>query len=134
MLHKKFLDEVLENGSGISLSHGKIQIEGFCQTHGFPPPASCQGKSVFRENVTINPSCSGSTVDNSTVAVGDDAPLDCGDRICINPGASSATKTVTDRCPGCNGKKQIDNFTTNGDCKLNSDFVQGKVPTIKLLD
>jgi hypothetical protein len=132
MLKSIFKSQVDLNGSGTSATHGNIQPEGFCLNR-VPPPSACQGRDVYRQNTKITPHCGGD-LSNSTVAVGDGGALACGDNIFLaGAGAGHGiSKTVTDRCPACTGKKQIDNFTTDGRCTNIIDL--GNFVTIKLLN
>ncbi len=127
-----FKRQVDLNGSGRSVGHGNVQPEGDCSN---PPGALCQGRSVYRANTTIRPSCSGGTLGNNTVAVGDGGPVACGDRIVLiglGRTRGGTVKTATDRCPACTGRRQIDNYTTDGRCTGVPDL--GNFITIKLLD
>ncbi|MBA3707643.1 MAG: hypothetical protein H0W83_02340 [Planctomycetes bacterium] len=128
---RSFLDL---NGSGTTPDHGMVQPEAFCITkknlQKFPPPPECVGDPTYRGNTQPKTKCEG-VATGSTVAVGDNGKLKCGDTICIDPGGSKLHKTVNDRCPACTGKKQIDNFTTAGTCGNINDL--GNFVTIKLL-
>jgi hypothetical protein len=68
-------------------------------------------------------------VNDSTVARGDDAGLSCGDQVLI---VGVGIKTVTDRCPACTGRQQLDNYTTQPACSAGSIGDLGNFQTIQL--
>jgi hypothetical protein len=110
-LPSDFISQVNLNGSGTTTSFGLVQIDAFCpQTTGAPNDAP--GKT-FRQT-TLQTACGNSSVDDTTVAAClKDPPLDCGDQVFIH---GVGIKTVTDNCPGCCGRAQLDNFTTLSGC------------------
>lgn len=82
------------------------------------------------------PSCgAGYSVGDGTVAKGDDAPLVCGDEVLIvglgGPNAA-VVKSVTDRCPACTGRLQLDNYTTREACQRGAIPDLGTFRTIRL--
>lgn len=58
-------------------------------------------------------------------------PLGCGDQVLtVGLGSGAGTvKTLTDSCPACNGKSQIDNYNTSNACALSS---LGNFQTIRI--
>ena len=71
-------------------------------------------------------------LDHTTVVISPGHPhLDCGDKICIDPGGQELTKTATDKCPGC-AEKQCDNYTTDPRCTGITDL--GDFNTLKLIE
>ncbi len=128
MLRNDFISQSWLNGSGITINFGEEQNEAFCLSQG-PPDAS--GRS-FRPQRII-PSCgSAYSVNNSTVARGDDAPLICGDSVLIVGLGGGTVKTVTDRCPACTGRLQLDNYTTQAACRPGIISDLGNYTTIRL--
>jgi hypothetical protein len=130
-LRNDFISQSWLNGSGITIQFGTEQNEAFCLSQpGAPVDAS--GRS-FRPQAIV-PSCGpGHTVNNSTVARGDTAPLNCGDSVLIvGLGGTATTKTVTDRCPACTGQLQLDNYTTQTACQPGTIPDLGNFKTIRL--
>jgi hypothetical protein len=122
----------LPNGSYTSVSASWTeQNEAFCLGQSNAPP-NASGRS-FRPQAIV-PNCgSAFTVNNLTVAKGDDAPLVCGDRVLIaGLGGSATIKTVTDRCPACTGQLQLDNYTTQTACQPGTILDLGNFKTIRL--
>jgi hypothetical protein len=133
-LRSDFISQSWLNGSGIAIAFGTEQNEDWCLRQKKPrPPRDAEGRS-FRPQPIV-PSCgAGYTVSDTTVARGDNAPLNCGDGILLvgsaGPGAT-VKKTDTDRCPACTGE-QIDNYTTAAACRPGSIPDLGNFTTIRL--
>ena len=115
MLKSDFISQSWLNGSGKTINYGTEQNEHSCLSHQ-NAPSDASGRS-FRPQAIV-PSCGAAyTVNNSTLARGDDAPLVCGDSVLIvGLGGAATTKTVTDRCAVCTGNLQLDNYTTQDAC------------------
>lgn len=128
----QFLDEFItqawENGSGISINHGPIQLPWGCPTP-FP-------NDSFKPVSSITGSC-GTPLTNSTVAVDQSSPnhpLSCGDQILIvgyGPGIGTV-KTVADSCAACINAEHIDDFTTSPACNVNQINTLGYYQTIRI--
>lgn len=129
-LKSVFKSEVDENGSGVSINYGPIAVEAFCNS----PPPNLANRPRYRGNYPRTPACAGGALNGSTVARDpNDSDLPCGAKICIvgaGPNSTNLVKVVTDRCPACIGKKQIDNFTTLQNCTGISDL--GNFMTVKI--
>ncbi len=132
-LRGDFISQSWLNGSGITIDFGPEQNEAFCISNA-PHPDDASGRS-FRPQ-SIVPSCGATfSVNNLTVARGDDAPLSCGDQVLIvglGGGVQGTTKTVTDRCPACTGRLQLDNYTTQPACRPGTISDLGNFTTIRL--
>lgn len=126
-LKADFISQSWLNGSGITINFGSEQNEDSCLRSG-TPPANASGRS-FRPQ-SIVPSCrAGYSVNNGTVAAGDNSGLNCGDQVLI---VGVGVKTVTDRCPLCTGKSQLDNYTTQAACSPGTIPDLGTFQTIRL--
>lgn len=126
-LFSTFASQVQLNGSGRSINHGAVNVEAWCQAQRdqngnllYPPPSSCTGHSIFRENGTLIAASCGGNLDNTTVARRRDHPdLACNDTVCI---IGIGTKTVTDEGGGL-ATNQLDNFVASGACTGITDLV-----------
>jgi hypothetical protein len=129
-LKSLFESQVRLNGSGVSAQYGAIASEGLCKN----PPAHLKSLHRYRANYPRKAPCKGGALDNTTVARDpNDKDLTCGAKICLvgsGSNGSNIVKTVTDICPACKGKKQIDNYTTDPRCSGISDL--GNFITVKL--
>jgi hypothetical protein len=115
-----FVAQTLLNGSGLTVSHGIIQPEGWCSN----PPSN-----TFRKNTNGETSC-GDTPSLTTVACGPaNQYLDCDDRVYIY--GLDVIKTVNDT-GGIVAANQLDNFTDNRACSEINDL--GSYITFKLYD
>jgi hypothetical protein len=129
-LRSMFISQANLNGSGHSINFGDIKREAFCIAPSHHPPPGAANRS-FRPGA-VTPTCSGQSLNDSTVARRPGHPLlDCGDQILIvglGTGVGKI-KTVTDLCPAC-PENQLDNFTTKKACSKIGDL--GHYNTIRL--
>ncbi|MBN1551522.1 hypothetical protein JW979_08635 [bacterium] len=147
-LRSEFLDEAIQNGSGTSINHGRLQWGAWCANNGYPPPSGCAPANepvrTFEEVAIYEGACGDPIVANGTVAVGLDPDdlspqnpdnLACGDKIFIyHPDYPElqVIKTVTDRCPGCTNEQHVDNYVGESGCNENTFTYPGNPMTIRL--
>lgn len=96
-----FLNEVIENGSGVDSSNTPIQLEWICGNA--PPSSPAYNGWRYRRPTTITTRCGNTPTLGVTVAA---SPLGCGTHVLIN---GIGCKTVQDTGGGL-AVDQIDNY------------------------
>jgi len=142
-LYNPFASEADENGSGISIYNGNIQVTSWCLTPTnhltpYPTPTICGGRYMFTTNISsISPACGG-TVEEGMLAVynskgqygeSENFPLRCNDNICI---FGVGSRTIRDECQGCKDGNHIDYYVIDGRCTNINDL--GNYITIKIFN
>jgi hypothetical protein len=141
-----FVNEVVQNGSGVSNNYGIVKPASICWNPcprpGYPVPPECTGLAILRPNAenTVMGRCN-QPISGTTVAVGDNNVdgLSCGDRLFIvGLGEGVGTiKIVQDRCPDCSNEpneRHLDHYNPGiHSCNVNLPTL-GNMLTIQLFD
>jgi len=126
---KTFYDEVLENGSGISVNNVSVMREYYCIGRKplkvqFP---NSNASNTFRKG-NISTACN-TTVDSTTVAINANHPyLKCDDTVYIE---TVGTKIVRDHGGGLS-LYQLDHWTSDGSCSGLTDLTSSNQVTYRL--
>jgi len=137
-LNPTFMSQVVENGTGVSVSNGTLQTYNV-NTKRCGVPSGASSSDTFYQVTSITGSCNTALSGGTSLATNpnpnsSNTKWDCGDQVLLvnSSDQTNSTKTVQDYCPACSTPGHIDAFSSSQACTVGSIPDYGNFYAIRL--